>query len=159
MTDWKKGQMHNWGIPWMCSAPRWSVWPRAAENSRGRPRKGRDCQREAHPAMKWGLEPWWWRSLQATGNDFACSLGSPALVCSGCLLYVPLHWSSLLAVPVAVVSSYSGHMPGRLLLIYNFLVPGSSQVQQMLLLPLLLNKVGSKERKKFVNIVFVLELK
>lgn len=68
------------------------------------------------------------------------------------------HRSSRLAVPVAVVSFYSGHMPGRLL-VYNFLVPGSSQVQQMLLLPLLLNKVGSKERKKFVNIVFLLELK
>lgn len=132
---------------------------RAAENSRGRPRERRDCQREAHPAMKWGLEPWWWKSLQATENGFACCLGSPALVCSGCLVYVllPLELSLGYARGCSM-SFYSGHMPGRLL-IYNFLIPGSSQVQQMLLLPLLLNKVGSKERKKFVNIVFLLELK
>lgn len=50
------------------------------------------------------------------------------------------------------------HMPRRII-IHNFLIPGSSQVQQMLLLPLLLNKVGSKERKKFASHVFPLELK
>lgn len=42
-------------------------------------------------------------------------------------------------------------MPGRLIS-HNFLILGSSQVQQMLLLPPLLNKVGREERN--LSIVF-----
>lgn len=42
-------------------------------------------------------------------------------------------------------------MPGRLIS-HNFLIVGSSQVQQMLLLPPLLNKVGREERH--LSIVF-----
>lgn len=41
--------------------------------------------------------------------------------------------------------AFSVHMPGRLIS-HNFLILGSSQVQQMLLLPPLLNKVGREER-------------
>lgn len=56
------------------------------------------------------------------------------------------HWSSRLAVPWLLHELFSGHMPGRLI-IHKFLIPGSSQVQQMLLLPLLLNKVRSREKE------------
>lgn len=47
--------------------------------------------------------------------------------------------------------AFSVHMPGRLIS-HNFLILGSSQVQQMLLLPPLLNKVGREERN--LSIVF-----
>lgn len=62
------------------------------------------------------------------------------------------HWSASWAVPWMYHELFSVHMPGSLI-IHNFLIPGSSQEQQMLLLPLLLNKVGSKERN--LSIVFL----
>lgn len=41
---------------------------------------------------------------------------------------------------------FSGHVPERLM-IHSFRIPGSSQVQQLLWLPRLLNKVGSGEKE------------
>ena len=51
------------------------------------------------------------------------------------------------------VSFYSGHMPGRLI-IYNFLIPGSSQVPQMLLLPLLLNQSRKQREREICQYCF-----
>lgn len=65
----------------------------------------------------------WWPCVSAA------PIGALAWLCSGCSQEL-----------------FSGHMPGRLIS-HNFLLPGSSQTQQMLLLPPLLNKIGSREKE------------
>lgn len=56
------------------------------------------------------------------------------------------HGSSPLAVLWLLQELFSVHMPRRLIS-HNLLIPGSRQMQQMLLLPLLLNKVESREKE------------
>lgn len=80
-------------------------------------------------------------------QKWLCMLSwQPCLLRGAGLCLCRSHWSCRLAMPWLSCVCFSGHMPGRLM-IHNFLIPGSSQVQQMLLLPLLLNKVGSREKE------------